>query len=251
MICYGRNLGLLVAFATMAASDAHALENESGQSMEEAFAARFPETAPDEITCEGFGPLCEIVAGRTVFYVDQTARHAFIGRVYDLEAKEDLTEATLKRLTPAASAPVSQLSWDQLPFGSAIVRNRGGALKVAVFSDLNCGYCRNLSAALETAPDIEAHEFLIGMAGSEAASRAVGCADDPEAAIAAYYRNHTIPDASCDRDVVSPARAAAQSLGPAMGGTPTFMRPDGAVMSGFRDIDALRDWLQAGEVDAQ
>lgn len=240
---------LAVALAPQALS-AEPFENEQATSIEEAFAARFPETIADTITCDGFGPLCQVVAGSTVFYVDPEARHAFIGRLYDLDQKRDLTEETLKALAPkrASEAPLPpSASWASLPLESAIVRNKGGSLKVAVFSDLHCGYCRNLSVALAEAPDIEVHEFLVGMAGSEAASRAIGCADDPESAVHTYYSTQMLPAGACDRDIVGPARAAAEALGPAMQGTPTFVRPDGAVTSGFRHIDDLRAWLQEGE----
>lgn len=216
---------------------------------EAAFKERFPDTEADAISCDGFGPLCQVIAGSTVFYIDPEARHAFIGRLYDLEAKADLTEATLKRLSPEPSATPETASkdyWANLPWDSALVRNRGGKLKVAVFSDLHCGYCRNLSMALAEAPDIEVHEFLIGMAGSEEASRAIGCAQNPDEAIHNYYRTRTLPEGKCDRDIVVPARLAAKALGPAMQGTPTFIRPDGAVTSGFRDITSLRAWLEAG-----
>jgi len=215
---------------------------------EAAFKERFPETRPDAISCEGFGPLCQVIAGQTVFYIDPDARHAFIGRLYDLEAKADLTEATLKSLAPVVADVSQQYTdhWSNLPWDSALVRNKGGRFKVAVFSDLHCGYCRNLSMALADAPDIEVHEFLVGMAGSEEASRAIGCANDPDDAIHTYYRTRMLPDGACDRDIVGPARIAAKALGPAMQGTPTFIRPDGAVTSGFRDIASLRAWLEAG-----
>lgn len=214
--------------------------------------ARFAETQVDEVNCDGFGPLCEVVAGKTVFYVDPDARHAFIGRVFDLDEKADLTEATLMRLGPQPEIVEADLSvptqytaaWDDLPFEAAIVRNEGGPRKVAVFSDLNCGYCRNLSVALEAAPDIEVHEFLVGQIGSEEASRAIGCADDPGAAIADYFETRSIPGPSCDRDIVGPARQAARAIG--MQGTPTFVRADGAITSGFRDLATLRAWIDAG-----
>lgn len=212
---------------------------------------RFAETQVDEVNCNGFGPLCEVVAGKTVFYVDQKARHAFIGRVFDLDQKADLTEATLNRLGPQPeiiqpdiNTPTEYTAaWDQLPFEAAIVRNQGGTRKVAVFSDLNCGYCRNLSMALETANDIEVHEFLVGQIGSEDASRAIGCADDPGLAIAAYFQSRTVPEANCQKDIVGPARRAARAIN--MQGTPTFVRQDGAVTSGFRDVETLRAWIDA------
>lgn len=211
--------------------------------------ARFAETKVDSVMCDGFGPLCQVVAGKTVFYVDPEARHAFIGRVYDLDAKRDLTEETLSKLRPepAAVGPAGSqvgVSWAGLPFDAAILRNEGGALKVAVFSDINCGYCRRLSDALHDAPDIEAHEFLVSMSGSAEASNAIACADDPEAALETYYATRGVPIGACDKDVVWPAQQAARAIG--MSGTPTFVRPDGASMAGFQSITELRVWLEAG-----
>ena len=244
---------LALSLTGAASADTPAAADKSVTDTEAAFAVRFPETEPSSIVCEGFGPLCQVVAGKTVFYVDREARHAFIGRLYDLDAKRDLTEAALQAMTAetgeAIKPPPAQpraIEWKNLPFDAAVVRNPGGVLEVAVFSDLNCGYCRNLSAALDKAPDIEAHEFLIGIAGSDAVSRAIGCAPDPEGAIKAYYESGAVPTSDCDRDIVGPAREAARALGRQMQGTPTFVRPDGAITSGFRDIESLRAWLEAG-----
>ncbi|WP_031555803.1 DsbC family protein [Parvularcula oceani] len=257
MLTVGLGAASALGLAALVAG-AGSAQTENPPSTEASFAARFPETTPDVIACEGFGPLCQVIAGRTVFYIDPEARHAFIGHLYDLEAERDLTAVALEALAPEeavvseaeaeadATAAAAKADWDALPWDSAVLRNEGGRLKVAVFSDLNCGYCRQLSAALDEAPDIEAREFLMGMAGSEPASLAVGCADDPEAAIRTYYRDQSLPAARCDRNIVEPARQAARALGPLMRGTPTFVRPDGAVTSGFRDIESLRAWLEEG-----
>lgn len=211
--------------------------------------ARFAETQVDDVSCDGFGPLCQVVAGKTVFYVDPDARHAFIGRVYDLEGKRDLTEATLATLRPESQPNPppqmqSSLSWADLPFEASILRNEGGRLSVAVFSDINCGYCRRLSDALHEAPDIEVREFLVGMSQSADVSNAIACSDDPEAALETYYATRRAPNGTCSEDVVTPAQAAARTIG--MSGTPTFVRPDGQTMAGFQSVSQLRAWLEAG-----
>lgn len=220
----------------------------------EAVETRFSETQVDDVSCDGFGPLCQVVAGKTVFYVDPDARHAFIGRVYDLDAKRDLTEATLATLRPEQVPELTPqmqagLAWADLPFEASILRNAGGELKVAVFSDINCGYCRRLSDALHDAPDIEVREFLVGMSQSAEVSNAIACANDPEAALQAYYAAREVPARSCDEDVVTPAQAAARAIG--MSGTPTFMRPDGQTMAGFQSTAQLRVWLEAGLTDEE
>jgi thiol:disulfide interchange protein DsbC len=217
-------------------------------------AARFEGSALDQVDCEGYGPLCQIISGQTVLYVDEEVRYAFIGRLYDLDEEKDLTAETLALLIPeeppllreAGTEGDALFRFDDLPMNAAITRNEGGRRKVAVFSDLHCGYCQRLSAALSEAPDIQAHEFLIAFSGSEDASRKIGCARDPEEAIKDYYRTRTLPKEDCDHDIVSPARDAATALG--INSTPTFVRPDGAIMSGFRDLESLRAWIDEGRM---
>lgn len=241
-----KHLGI-ISLSVIAACSSGATENQTDP--QAAVEARFAETQVDSVSCDGFGPLCQVVAAKTVFYVDPEARHAFIGRVYDLEHKRDLTEETLVALRPEPTAyPSSQmqagLAWADLPFESSILRNEGGALKVAVFSDINCGYCRRLSDALHDAPDIEVREFLVGMSQSADASNAIACAEDPEEALQTYYATRRVPVSTCGKDVVTPAIEAARAIN--MSGTPTFMRPDGATMAGFQSTSQLRAWLEAG-----
>jgi len=244
---------LITALVTSAVWTAgHALAETAPKSSDAAnvISEAFLNTDFDRVECDGFGPLCQVVAGKTVFYVDPEARHAFIGRLYDLSSRTDLTAATLERLAPAetARAPIEMgeqgaLGWDDLPLGAAILRHPGAPRKLAVFSDLNCGYCERLNAELKAASDIEVHEFLIGRIGSAEASRVIGCATDPAAAMDAYYATRDVPQASCDRDIVAPARAAAARFG--VRGTPSFVRADGAVLSGFTDLPTLRAWIDA------
>jgi len=244
---------LITALVTSAVWTAgHALAETAPKSSDAAnvISEAFPNTDFDRVECDGFGPLCQVVAANTVFYVDPEARHAFIGRLYDLTAQTDLTAATLAGLAPAEADPTpidiaeqGTLGWDDLPLEAAILRHPGAPRKVAVFSDLNCGYCERLNAELADASDIETHEFLIGRIGSAEASRAIGCAPDPAAAMDAYYATRDVPDATCDRDIVAPARAAAAQFG--VRGTPSFVRADGAVLSGFTDLPTLRAWIDA------
>ncbi|NNU17492.1 DsbC family protein [Parvularcula sp. ZS-1/3] len=244
----------LTALIVLTSARAEGAAASDGEQVRERAEARFEGSALDRVDCEGYGPLCQIVSGQTVLYVDEEVRYAFIGRLYDLDEEKDLTAETLALLIPeeapllrkAGTEGDAPFRFDDLPMDAAITRNEGGRRKVAVFSDLHCGYCQRLSAALSEAPDIEAREFLIAFSGSEEASRKIGCARDPEAAIKDYYRTRTLPKGDCDRDIVSPARDAATAFG--INSTPTFVRPDGAIMSGFRDLASLRAWIDEEQV---
>ena len=61
---------------------------------------RLPKTPIDAINCEGLGGLCEVASKTTLFYVDTRAKYLVIGRIYDMEARQDLTAARLLALNP-------------------------------------------------------------------------------------------------------------------------------------------------------
>ena len=65
-----------------------------------ALALRLPKTPIDALTCDGIGPLCEVVSGDTLFYVDRTARFLLVGRLYDMETRRDVTAARLLEINP-------------------------------------------------------------------------------------------------------------------------------------------------------
>jgi thiol:disulfide interchange protein DsbC len=66
----------------------------------EALKLRLPKTPIDAINCKGLGGLCEVASKSTLFYVDRSAKYLVIGRVYDMEARQDLTAARLLALNP-------------------------------------------------------------------------------------------------------------------------------------------------------
>ena len=79
---------------------------------------RLPKTPIDAINCSGLGGLCEVASKSTLFYVDARAKYLVIGRIYDMEARQDLTAARLLALNPdllAAGAARSQAGSDEAP----------------------------------------------------------------------------------------------------------------------------------------
>ena len=64
--------------------------------------ARLPKTAISSIDCARVSGLCEVVAGKAVFYVDPSARYMMVGRVYDMQTRQDLTATRLLEINPAS-----------------------------------------------------------------------------------------------------------------------------------------------------
>ncbi|RYY16608.1 MAG: DsbC family protein, partial [Alphaproteobacteria bacterium] len=68
--------------------------------VEAALKDRLPKTKVSSVDCSKVDGLCEVVAGENLFYVDRTARFLVIGRVYDMQTRQDLTAARLLALNP-------------------------------------------------------------------------------------------------------------------------------------------------------
>ena len=95
---------------------------------------RLPKTPIDAITCKGLGGLCEVASKSTLFYVDRAAKYLVIGRVYDMEARQDLTAARLLALNPDLLAAGAQVTTLRRPRSAQVCRQRSrwrGCLQAA------------------------------------------------------------------------------------------------------------------------
>lgn len=227
----------------------------------------FPATTIDQVSCDiGVKGLCEVVSGRTVFYSTRDGRHVFVGALLDLKAKVDLTDKRIRELAAltnataritGASAPAAQPAAAGAPAAklnvslkrdSAIIHNPGAPLKLTVFSDLNCGYCRQLFAELKDAPDIEVTEYPIAILGADSAEKAkmALCADNrAKAANALYFGGDVEVPADCKDAAQQLARNMAFAEANGIAGTPALIRSDGAVNRGWMALGELRGWLKA------
>ena len=233
---------------------------------------RLPKTPIDVLTCDELGPWCEVVSGDTLFYIDQGARYLFVGRLYDMEARSDLTAARLLELNPdllaaggaragyaadeqhgeeggkeLAKAP-DHVDLSGLPAEGAIRWGNPKGPKLVVFSDFQCGYCKRLAGELAKAEVlVEERPVSIFGAESRAIAEGVACAGDPIAALHAAYEGKA-PQAQhkCPGSRALDANEAfAREHG--FAGTPVIVRAsDGAVLHGFREAAVLRAFAQGG-----
>ncbi len=230
-----------------------------------ALKARLPRTKISAIGCDGLGGLCEVVAGTTLFYTDRSARYLVIGRVYDMETRADLTAAKLLALNPdmlaaggartraaeadddhpARPAP-ARVSLAELPQGGAIRWGPVNGPRLVVLSDFACGYCRRLTAELRAiGARVEERPISIFGAASRSAAERVLCAANPVRALHAAYEQNEIPaPRRCDTSGLDANEAFAKRHG--FGGTPVIIRPDGAVLQGYRPARALKAFALGG-----
>lgn len=237
---------------------------------------RLPRTEVSLVDCTKVAGICEVVAGKSLFYTDHAARFLFVGRVYDMERRQDLTAAKLLELNPALllgnaaaeggapesegpSASAAALAADQrqggrtagpaamqrvdvsgLPAAGAIVWGKPAGIPVTVFTDFQCGYCRALAAQLEQM-NVKVIERPISTLGSRDTANRVLCAREPLRALKAAYNREPLPPAQCDTAGLDANEAFARTHG--FAGTPVLVRSDGAVLEGFRPREVLETWL--------
>ena len=249
------------------ASFAQGTSAATTEAVKEALKVRLPKTAIDAIVCKGLGGLCEVASKQTLFYVDRSARYLVIGRVYDMETRQDLTAARLLELNPdllaAGAARRSEADSDNAPAPTRAVTpskvdpsklSDKGAIhwgpkdgpRVTVFSDFHCGYCKKLETELKAiGARVEERPISIFGAESRKLAEQVLCAKRPEVSLHMAYAGVALASAKpCDVTGLDENEAFARAHG--YGGTPVIVRPsDGAVLEGYRPAEALRAFLTA------
>lgn len=272
----GRVLVLLLivaAFiaAAIGAKAAYAALRPADASVIALLKARLPKTQVSKVDCAVVDGLCEVTAGNNLFYVDRSGRYLVIGRVYDMETRQDLTATRLLEINPdtliggaakansapeggeppiakavGAAAPVapSRISLDGLPKDGAIVWGNQSGKTVTVFSDFRCGYCRALSNTLRSM-NVRVVERPISVLGSRNLANQVYCAKNRETALHQAYSGEPLRNsATCDTSGLDANERFARSHG--LNGTPVIVRADGAMIEGYRPKEALASFIAGG-----
>jgi thiol:disulfide interchange protein DsbC len=268
---------VLVAFviAAIGAKAAYAALRPADAAVTALLKARLPKTKVTKVDCSAAGGLCEVTAGNALFYVDRSGRYLVIGRVYDMETRQDLTATRLLEINPdtligsAAKAnaavdsgepPIGsgrgtgvqpttpatpqRLSLDGLPKDGAIIWGNQSGKTVTVFSDFHCGYCRALANTLRSM-NVRVVERPISVLGSRNLANQVYCAADPEAALHQAYAGEALRSSpTCDTSGLDANERFARTHG--LSGTPVIVRADGGMIEGYRPREALASFIAGG-----
>ena len=267
-------LAIVAAFivAAIGAKAAYAALRPVDASVISLLKARLPKTQVSKVDCAVVDGLCEVTAGNNLFYVDRSGRYLVIGRVYDMETRQDLTATRLLEINPdtliggaakannapeggeppiakavGASAPAapSRISLDGLPKDGAIVWGNQSGKTVTVFSDFRCGYCRALSNTLRSM-NVRVVERPISVLGSRDLANQVYCAKNRETALHQAYAGEPLRNsATCDTSGLDANERFARSHG--LNGTPVIVRADGAMIEGYRPKEALAFFIAGGQ----
>ena len=184
-----------------------------------------------------------LVSGNQIVYVDSDANYMLVGDLIDVNTRKSLTEEK--------NAELNKVDFSQLPLDKAIKEVRGnGKLKVAVFSDADCPFCKRLEAEFAQMTDITIYSFMMPIASlhpnAHARTVQLWCQPDRTAAWTNWMRKGQMPPqvAECNNPI-----AETTELGEKLGfsGTPTLVFPNGKVQSGYAPKAQLETILKANQ----
>lgn len=234
---------LILALAAALAVPAQA---EAPAALIEKFRNLYPKTSFREIRQSQISGLYEVVMGENIAYTDESGRYFIFGHLFDMQQQLDLT-AQRKLDSRKSEYPARYLA-------QAIRTVKGnGSRSVAVFSDPDCPYCKQLEAELARLDNVTIYTFLYPLEGlhPEAKTRSVSvwCAPNRSRAWSELMLTGRKPRlAACDNPVDDNL-----VLGSRLGvvGTPTLIAADGRILPGSASAEKIEQWLDAGNAQAQ
>ena len=184
-----------------------------------------------------------VVSDNQIIYTDDKAKYILQGSLLDVEKRRDLTEERM--------ADLSTVDFASLPLDKAVKEVRGnGRLKVAVFSDPDCPFCKRLEHEFAKMTDITIYSFMMPLASlhPDAARKAeqIWCQPNRTAAWTAWMREGKMPPQVkvCDNPVEETT-----SLGEQLGfhGTPALVFPNGKSQSGYSPLPQLEEVIKQNQ----
>ena len=236
------SLSCLMALTGTAAADPKL------EAVREKVTAMFDIIEPEDINGSPIDGWYTIQKGSVVAYISDDGRYMLQGDLIDLDQNVNLSEAAR---TDARRSLMSDVGDDEY----IIFSPENPKYSVAVFTDVDCTYCRRLHSQIQDYLDegIEVRYLLYPRNGP--ASRAwtksenVWCSSDRQAALTEAKLGKDVKATKCDASSVQAHYALGQEVG--LSGTPAIVLEDGELIAGYLPPQALRMRLERSAATAK
>ena len=184
--------------------------------------------------------LYEVVVGDELFYTDDKANYFFFGHVVDTKTRTSMTHERLPEIKAARRVPL-----DSLPLQSAIKIVKGdGKRQVAIFTDPNCPYCKQLEKELLNITNVTIYTLLYPVLnGSTELSKKIWCSSNQIKAWDDFMLRGIAPTG---KDCETPLEVLLNSgRENKVSGTPTLIFADGSIVGGMIPAAAIEEKLNS------
>ncbi|WP_295623349.1 DsbC family protein [uncultured Nitrosomonas sp.] len=214
------------------------------EAVKEAVQPHFEGQKIDSIKKTPFSGLYEIVIGDELFYSDDKANYLFFGHIIDTKTRASMTNERIQEIKAAR-----RVSFDSLPLQHAIKAVKGdGKRKVAVYTDPNCPYCKQLEKELINITNVTVYNLLYPVLnGSMELSKKIWCAENQIKAWEDFMLRGTAPaEKDCETPLETLVKSGRENK---VSGTPTLIFADGSVVGGMIPAAAIEEKLESASKD--
>lgn len=230
-------LTALIAVSQFACADEASLK----QKIEKAY----PKFKVQSVIKTPYGGLYEVFMGGQIIYTDEKLSFLIAeGKLVDPDTKKNITSERLAELT--------KIDFNSLPLDKAIKVVKGdGSRKVAVFSDVDCPFCKRLEQSeLSKITDVTIYTFLYPLEQlhpkAAAKSKLIWCAEDRVTAWNDWVFKNKLPETAGDCKVpLEEIGRLAREIG--VTSTPTLIFSDGKRMAGAQPYKAIEASMNAAK----
>ena len=184
--------------------------------------------------------LYEVVVGDEVFYTDDKADYFFFGHVIDTKTRTSMTNERIQEIKAARRVPL-----DSLPLQSAIKIVKGdGKRRVAIFTDPNCPYCKQLEKELLNVTNVTIYTLLYPvLKGSMELSKKIWCSDNQIKAWDDFMLKGVAPSSKdCETPLDALVKSGHENK---VSGTPTLIFADGSIVGGMISAAVIEEKLES------
>jgi thiol:disulfide interchange protein DsbC len=204
--------------------------------------AAYPKFKVESIVKTPYAGLYEVFMGGQIIYTDEKLTFLIAeGHLVDPKTRKDITGERLEELT--------KIDFNSLPLDKAIKVVKGnGTRKIAVFSDVDCPYCKRLERnELSNIDDVTIYTFLYPLEqlhpNAAEKSKLIWCAANREQAWKDWILNDKLPKSAGNCKVpLEEVGELARKVG--VSSTPTLIFSNGKRMMGAQPYKAIEDAMR-------
>lgn len=212
------------------------------EAVKKAIEPHFPGAKIESLRKTPYLGLYEALVGGELFYTDEKAEYFFFGHIVDTKSRTSVTNERLQEIKAARRVPLDTLP---LEFAIKIVKGNGERM-LAVFTDPNCPYCKQLEKELLNITDITIYTLLYPvLRGSVELSTSIWCSQDQIKAWDDFMLRGIHPKASdCETPIPTLLKSGQENR---VTGTPTLIFADGSIVGGMIPAATIEEKLNSAK----